>query len=70
MTPDFNPDDENDAPQSDSLVWYMCSECENLHLQLRGEDDELIATTILTREMLVQMLAAIDGSPASSSTVQ
>jgi hypothetical protein len=70
MTPDFNPDDENDAPQSESLVWYLCDECESLHLQLRGEDDELIATTILTREMLVLMLAAIDGSPASPSTVQ
>lgn len=69
-TPDFEPDDENDAPQSDSLVWYLCGECENLHVQLRGENDELIASTILTREMLVQMIAAIDGSPASASTVQ
>ena len=68
--PEFDPDDENEAPQSDSLVWYMCSECENLHVQLRGENDELIASTILTREMLVQMIEAIDGSPASASTVQ
>jgi hypothetical protein len=68
--PEFEPDDENDAPQSDSLVWYLCDECENLHVQLRGENDELIASTILTRAMLVQMIETIDGSSASASTVQ
>ena len=65
--PEFDPNDENDAPQSDSLVWYLCDECENLHVQLRGENDELIASTILTREMLVQMIEAIDAASRSSS---
>ena len=71
--PDFDPNDENDAPQSDEfdLVFIARTSVRVLARPApRQEDDELIATTILTREMLVQMLATIDGSPTSPSTAQ
>lgn len=55
--------DPNDAPKADSTRWYKCDACEHLHVILLGEADEPLATAVVSREMLVNMLKTIDDDP-------
>jgi hypothetical protein len=54
-------EDPNDVPQAYSTAAYKCEECENLHLILYDDDDNAIATAVLTRQTLIDMLKLIDG---------
>lgn len=53
--------DPDDAPQADSTRFYKCDACEHLHVMLMDEEDHCHATAVISREMLLGMLAAVDG---------
>jgi hypothetical protein len=55
--------DPNDAPKSNWMHYYKCDACEHLHVLLMSDDNEPIATTVMSREMLMNMLNVIDGEP-------
>lgn len=63
-------DDPNDAPRSDSMRWYKCDACENLHMIMLDEDQQVIATATATREMVMEMLETIDGEPYNDQRVR
>lgn len=56
-------EDPDDAPQADSTRFYKCEACEHLHVMLMSEEDRCYATAVISREMLLGMLAAVDGEP-------
>ena len=64
------PSNDDDAPEAASITWFLCPECEDLHVHLRDKKDKAFGFATLNRETLVQMLEMIDGSPVSGSTVQ
>jgi hypothetical protein len=53
-------EDPNDAPKADSVSYYKCDGCENLHVLLHDEDDFTIATATMSRDMLLHMLGVVD----------
>jgi hypothetical protein len=57
---------EDDFPRSDSCRWHKCEACEHLHLVLLDEEDEVIASAIISVDMLKSMLEAINGAPAGA----
>jgi hypothetical protein len=62
--------DEATKPISDSIGWYKCSTCEFLHLRLYAKNGELMATSVISREMIENMLSTIDGPPTVIYGVQ
>lgn len=52
--------DPNDAPAARITEWYKCDSCGNLHLILLDEHDKIIATAVISKRMLIDMLKAID----------
>jgi len=52
-----------DKPHSHDCAWFKCDHCEHLHVILRDEAGEPIATAVVDREMLLDMLKTIDGLP-------
>jgi hypothetical protein len=56
-------EDCDDAPQADSTRFYKCDGCQHLHVMLMNEDDLCYATAVISREMLLGMLACVDGEP-------
>ena len=68
--PHFDPEDEANAPTAESVGWYLCSDCDGLHVHLRDDDDALIGSAVFTRAMILAMLADIDGSLGEPSTTQ
>lgn len=59
MTPDDLNNDINDAPAARITEWYKCDSCENLHMILFNENDKVIATAIISKQMLIHMLKTI-----------
>jgi len=53
----------NDAPKADSTHYYKCDACEHLHVMLIDEDGDCIATAVMSRDMLINMLSTIDDEP-------
>ena len=55
----------NAAPKADSTRYYKCDGCENLHVMLTDEDENTIATAVMSRDMLLHMLEVVDGEPSN-----
>lgn len=68
MTTKF--EDPNDAPKADRVTGYKCEACEHLHIVLVDEDGLALATAVVSREMLEQMLTMIDGPAIVAVVVQ
>ena len=58
MTIDNDP---NNAPSADSTRYYKCDGCQHLHVMLVDAEDNVLATAVMSREMLLEMLEVVDG---------
>lgn len=56
-------DDIDRAPRADTVHWYKCDGCENLHVVLCDEENKVIATMVLSEQMLVRMMEVIHEVP-------
>lgn len=56
-------DDPNNAPKAHTTQSYKCNRCEHLHVMLMDEQGKYIATAVISRAMLVNMLKVIDDDP-------
>jgi membrane-bound inhibitor of C-type lysozyme len=63
MTTAIITSDPNDAPKADSTRYYKCDGCQHLHVMLMSEEDNVLATAVMSREMLLEMLEVVDGPP-------
>jgi hypothetical protein len=52
--------DIDDAPEANMTHWYKCPACEHLHVVLTDEAGDILATAVLSRDMLTTMLETVD----------
>lgn len=53
----------NDAPKADTTSYYKCAHCEHLHVMLKDEDDNTLATAVMSYDMLRHMIEVVNGEP-------
>jgi hypothetical protein len=58
-------DDWDNLPRAYQTGWYMCEQCNNLHVLLKSRSGEPFAGATLDEEMLVDMLACVRGQATS-----
>lgn len=57
----MDPETIESAPGAHSCEWYRCDHCDDLHLIAYDHADQVIATAVLSRDMLRDMLAVAYG---------
>lgn len=57
--PHYDEDNPIPLPQSDSMQWFKCDHCDNLHLILFDEDDKPFAAVVINEEQLEDMLETV-----------
>jgi hypothetical protein len=57
--------DWDDLPRAHQTGWYMCDQCNSLHVMLKTRGGEAFAGAAFDEETLVDMLATVRGQATS-----